>query len=222
MRVEPIVLMSLLHLALVPAQAQEPDQKEQATTELPSMTVTGEQQPVATLGIEAAREEVKLTPGGVTLVDGEILRDRNISSLADMLRYVPGLYIQSDNGGDGIFFSSRGSNLDATDFDMNGIMLYQNGLPITTADGNNHNRIIDPLSTRYAIVARGANGMKYGASTLGGAINFINPTAYNMPGLRLYLNGGSFGQVQGRATVSKVFNNRFDGLLTVETKQRQG
>ena len=49
-----------------------------------------------------------------------------------------------------IFFSSRGSNLDATDYDMNGIKLLQDGLPITTADGNNHNRVIDPLSARYA------------------------------------------------------------------------
>src|SRR5688572_26786500 len=116
--------------------------------------------------------EIALIPGGATLIDAEELSERNVSNLADMLRYVPGLWSASDSGNDDIFFSSRGSNLDATDYDMNGIRLLQDGLPVTTADGNNHNRIIDPLSARYATVARGANAIQYGASTLGGAINF--------------------------------------------------
>ena len=55
-----------------------------------------------------------------------------------------------------MYFSSRGSNLDATDYDKNGVKLFQDGLPITTADGNSHNRMLDPLSARYAVIARGA------------------------------------------------------------------
>src|SRR5690606_32729926 len=108
-------------------------------------------------------------PGAVTIVDNDALYQRNVSSLADMLRYVPGIWAVSNSGTDSMFFSSRGSNLDATNYDMNGIKLLQDGLPVTTADGNNHNRIIDPLSSHYASVARGANALTYGASTLGGA-----------------------------------------------------
>ena len=92
---------------------------------------------------------------------------------------MPGVWAESSSGSDELFFSSRGSNLDATDYDKNGIKLLQDGLPVTTADGNNHNRVVDPLSARYAIVARGANALTYGASTLGGAIDFISPTARN-------------------------------------------
>lgn len=96
-----------------------------------------------------------------------------------MLRYVPGMFTQSSYGSDELFFSSRGSNLDATDYDKNGVKLLQDGLPVTTADGNNHNRVIDPLTARYVSVARGANALTYGASTLGGAIDFTSPTARN-------------------------------------------
>ena len=77
-----------------------------------------------------------------------------------------------------MFFSSRGSNLDATDYDMNGIELFQDELPVMGADGNNHNRVLDPLGARFATVARGANWLEYGASTLGGAIDFVSPTAH--------------------------------------------
>jgi hypothetical protein len=73
-----------------------------------------------------------------------------------VLKYVPGIRSTSNSGSDGIYLSSRGSNLDATNYDMNGIKLMQDGLPVTTADGNNHNRVIDPLSARHATVARGA------------------------------------------------------------------
>src|SRR5690606_28377923 len=102
---------------------------------------------------------------------------RSVANLADLLRYVPGVWSASHTGDDRVFFSSRGSNLDATDYDMNGIKLLQDGLPVTSADGNNHNRVLDPLSAEHAIVARGANALEYGASTLGGAIEFMSPTA---------------------------------------------
>lgn len=195
---------------------------EHTTETLDTLYVSGQREAFVNAGIAAEYHELNLTPGGVTLIDGDILRERNVSSLSDMLRYVPGVWTSSQNGDDGIFISSRGSNLDATDFDRNGVKMLQDGLPITTADGNNHNRIIDPLSTRYAVFARGANAVKYGASTLGGAVNFVTPTAYDSPAAQLYINGGSHGQLQGRATFSHVFDNELDGLVTVEGKQWDG
>lgn len=217
-----IGLTVALQLAAITVYAQAAERSESATTTLQPIMVTAPAEAFTSAGIEADREEVQLTPGGVTLVEGDVLDERNISSMADMLRYVPGLFIVSDSGGSEIYFSSRGSNLDATDWDMNGIMLLQNGLPVTTADGNNHNRVLNPLSARYAIVARGANAMKYGASTLGGAINFISPTAYDLPDAVLSVNGGGHGQVQGRLTVRKVFDNGFDGLLSLGGSHRDG
>ena len=80
----------------------------------------------------------------MTVVDGADLFQRKVSNLADLLRYVPGVWAESSSGSDELFFSSRGSNLDATDYDKNGVKLMQDGLPVTTADGNNHNRVVDP------------------------------------------------------------------------------
>jgi iron complex outermembrane receptor protein len=164
--------------------------------------------------------EIALTPGGTTLIDAEDLSERNVSSLADMLRYVPGIWTASGATGDSSFFSSRGSNLDATNYDGNGIKLLQDGLPVTAADGNNHNRDVDPLNTRYATVARGANALTYGASTLGGAIDFITPTARDTHP-EILLNGGDNGQLQGRITWGTMAGD-FDALVTVETRHWDG
>jgi iron complex outermembrane receptor protein len=166
-------------------------------------------------------KEQALTPGGVSVVDGTQLYQRNVTNLADMLRYVPGVWSESSSGADELFFSSRGSNLDATDYDKNGIKLLQDGLPVTTADGNNHNRIVDPLSSRYAVIARGANALTYGASTLGGAIDFISPTAHDTPPLGLFINGGSHGSLNARGTAGLVTGD-FDGLTTLEAKSWDG
>jgi iron complex outermembrane receptor protein len=167
------------------------------------------------------RAEQVMTPGGVTLVDSAELYQRSVSTLSDMLRYVPGVWAASGSTGDSSFLSIRGSNLDATNYDGNGVKLLQDGLPVTAADGNNHNRQIDPLSIRHAVVARGANALTYGASTLGGAINFITPTARDSAPLEIFLGGGSHGQRQGRITAGTV-NSSFDGLITAEARQWDG
>ncbi|MEQ1729569.1 MAG: TonB-dependent receptor, partial [Vicinamibacterales bacterium] len=161
------------------------------------------------------------TPGGVTVVEGDELYSRHVSGIADLLRYVPGMFAQSSYGSDELFFSSRGSNLDATDYDKNGIKLLQDGLPVTTADGNNHNRVIDPLTARYASVARGANALTYGASTLGGAIDFTSPTARNSAPLSVFFDGGSYGSANGRATFGGA-REKVDGLVTLEGRQWDG
>jgi iron complex outermembrane receptor protein len=168
-------------------------------------------------------EEQALIPGGVSVLDGDELLQRNVSSLEDMMRYVPGVWAPSHTSTDNVFLSSRGSNLDATNYDMNGVKMLQDGLPVTTADGNNHNRILDPLSASRAIFARGSNAMSYGASNLGGAINFISPTARDVDPLELYINGGSHGSVQTRVTAATLFaEGQGDGLITLEGKHWDG
>jgi iron complex outermembrane receptor protein len=180
-----------------------------------SVVVTGER---VKAEVEAQRAS---TPGGVTVIEGAELYRRHVNNMADMLRYAPGVWADSGYGNDELFFSSRGSNLDSVDYDKNGVKLLQDGLPVTTADGNNHNRIIDPLTARYASVARGANALTYGASTLGGAIDFISPTARNSAPVSAFLDGGSFGSLNGRVTLGKA-GDKVDGLLTVEGRQFDG
>lgn len=208
----PIALVAAFVCAAAFAQSQE-------QVQLPEVVVN-DVSPSRQIKRELEAEQA-LVPGGVTVVDAEELQARNVANIADMFRYVPGVWSASASGSDASFISIRGSNLDAVDYDNNGVILLQDGLPVTAADGNNHNRFVDPLSASHVVVARGANALTYGASTLGGAIDFISRTALDSPPLEVLLNGGSFGQVQGRVTGGVVSGN-FDGLVTVEGKRRDG
>ena len=80
--------------------------------------------------------------------------------------------------------------------------------------------MIDPLSARYAIVARGANALTYGASTLGGAIDFISPTARNSAPL----TRSSTAAATARSTAASppAAGARLDGLVTVEGRHWDG
>ena len=207
---------ALLFAAAAPAlgfsvQAAEPATKTQT---METVVVTAERQ---RHDLDAERE---MTPGAVTNIDGEKLYQRQVTQLSEMFRYVPGVYAESYNGNDDVFYSSRGSNLDATDYDKNGVKFLQDGLPVSAADGNNHNRALDPLGARYATFAHGANALAYGASTLGGAMDFVSPTARNSKS-SVSLSGGSFGDYGGRATLGGVFGD-FDGMVSAETRQRDG
>lgn len=198
------------------------DSAEEAPTALGPIIVEGKLlTPLTSPSTTEMQETIATVPGAMTLVKDDDDK-RNHSNMADAMRYVPGLYINSATGGDEVDLSMRGSNLDSVDYDQNGILLLQDGIPVSTADGNNHNRVIDPLSAQSAMVAPGANGMRYGASTLGGAINFITPTAYDLPGITTLVNGGGYGQVEGRITAGKVLANGLDGLASIEFKQRDG
>jgi iron complex outermembrane receptor protein len=176
---------------------------------------------VRSAALDALKAEQALTPGGVTVVDGETFYERTVNNMSDALRYVPGAWTESGTGGDAIFISSRGSNLDATNYDGNGMKLFQDGLPITTADGNNHNRFMDPMAARHVVFARGANALTYGASNLGGAVDFATPTARNSPATQVFLSGGSDGLFNARLTAGGVSGD-FDGQLTLETKKFDG
>ena len=207
-----LIALYVLTSAASPALQAGPENNP----ELETVEIHGQQ-----LHLDLQREQ-SLTPGGVTVIDSSLLFQRNVPNLAEALRYAPGVWSDSASGGSSVFISARGSNLDATDFDVNGIKLLQDGLPITTADGNNHNRLIDPLSTRFATVARGANALTYGASTLGGAIDYNSPTALNTDPLQLFVNGGSHGRMNARGTTAGVMDNGLDGLVTVVSNNWDG
>jgi len=213
----PLLALALLGAGRTLAQDDAPAGQDADSSVEDTIVVTG-----FAAALAAAREEIAQNPGGESLIDMAALEDQRVANLADALAYVPGVWAISPTGDDNIYFTSRGSNLDATYYDANGIKLLQDGLPVTTADGNNHNRVIDPLAARYATMARGANAMGYGASTLGGAVNFVSPTARDGDAGRLSMTAGSHGLATGRLTLSRVFNDSVDALVTVEGKAWDG
>lgn len=168
-----------------------------------------------------AREHRRNTPGSVEVISSEDLHGRPIRNTSDALRYAPGVMAFSNTGGADQVLSIRGSNLNALDWDNSGVMMLQDGLPISTADGANHNRLIEPHMASSISVANGANALTYGASSLGGAMDVTSRTARNSDPRQVYYQGGKHGLASGRAGIGGV-DGKYDGILTMEGQHSSG
>lgn len=168
-----------------------------------------------------ARAEIETTPGGVDLVPAEeYARSTPASTLKDALDYVPGVFVQPKWGEDSRL-SIRGSGL-SRNFHGRGVYLLMDGvIPITTADGGSDFQEIDPSAYRYIEVYKGGNALRYGANSLGGAVNFVIPTGYDSHLFGARLDVGSFGLVKSTASSGNVVGP-VDYFATVTYAEQDG
>lgn len=156
--------------------------------------------------IEMARETLARTAGGTTLVDMEQVKEGRTSTLQDALGLATGVFIQSRFGAEESRISIRGSGLQRT-FHGRGLKLMQDGVPVNLADGSFDFQAVEPLAARYVEVYRGANALRYGASNLGGAVNFVSPTGYDASKLTVRGELGTYGYGRGGFSASDVIGN---------------
>ena len=124
------------------------------------------------------------------------LRDRPRLDAVRRPADAPGVFVQPRFGADEARISIRGSGIQRT-FHGRGIVLLQDGVPLNLADGSFDMQAVEPLGLQYIEVFRGANALQYGATTLGGAINFVANTGFTPDLLRLRGELGSFGYYKG-------------------------
>lgn len=182
----------------------------------------GERSTIVVIGRRLAQDaaaRVAATPGGADLVDAAAFQDRLAVSLRDTLAFTPGVYTQPRFGQE-VRISIRGSGI-SRGYHMRGLMLFQDGIPINLADNNGDFQELDPAVFGQIEVYRGANALRLGGSTLGGAINAITPTGHSAPGLALRLDGGSFDTLRGQLAAGFV-RGRGDGWVSLAGDRSDG
>jgi iron complex outermembrane receptor protein len=70
-------------------------------------------------------------------------------------------------------------------------------VPINLADDNGDFQELDPIFFDHLEVYRGANALRFGSGTLGGAINGVTPTGRTAEGVYLRADAGSFDSFRG-------------------------
>ncbi|WP_448501807.1 TonB-dependent receptor family protein [Sphingomonas sp.] len=168
---------------------------------------------------DEARADIRRTPGGVDLVGAEDFEDRIAVSLRDALAFSPGVYAQPRFGQE-TRLSIRGSGI-SRGFHMRGLLLMQDGIPINLADNNGDFQELDPLVFDRIEVYRGGNALRYGGSTLGGAINAVTPTGRTAPGVEARIDGGSFETLRGKAAAGFA-TDRGDAYLAITADRSNG
>ncbi len=176
--------------------------------------------PATQPNIDEAKHAINKTAGGVTVVDMHAVREGRVSNFTDTLGLATGVLAQSRFGAEETRLSIRGSGLQRT-FHGRGIKLMQDGIPVNQADGSFDFQAIEPMATRYIEVYRGANALRYGASNLGGAINFISPSGYDADTLNARAEIGSFSYRRLGLSTGGVMGD-FDYFVSGSTFNQQG
>lgn len=179
---------------------------------LDTVEVTGRRLDAAD-DIDTARARLAERAGATAVIDAETYRDGRVSTLADALGFAAGVFVQPRFGAEEARLSIRGSGLQRT-FHGRGIQLLQDGSPLNLADGGFDFQAVEPLSTRYIAVYRGANALEYGSATLGGAIDFVSPTGRDAAPLSLRAELGSFGYRRAQVALAGA-RGESDGYLSV-------
>ncbi len=220
LRVRSVLLASVSLLATSGLQAQ--DAAAPATHVLPSIDVLADAPgPLTVLTAQQALREIQRTPGGCCAGDGRCLANCTVSStVKDMLDYVPGVFAQP-KWGDDTRLSIRGSSL-SRNFHLRGVQLYMDGIPINTADGYGDFQEIDPTAYQYVEVFKGGNALRFGANSLGGAINFVTATGRDpcrrTASALILAHSASAGCKPAQA----VQNGPWDGFITASTQAADG
>ena len=217
------VLLPLAGFPLVAGSEPEPAPTASPSDPLVLAPVVVEEprlEPERDLDIEEAREAIERTPGGVAVVgDDEIERTR-ASSLEDVLIAVPGVYVRSRGTGDEPQISIRGSGL-RNNFHIRGINLLVDGFPFQNADGFSEVETFEFLAVRRVEVYKGANSLRFGGNTLGGAINVVTRTGRGEAPARLRAEGGSFGFVKAYGSAAGE-GEVWDGFLGASHTRQDG
>ena len=147
---------------------------------------------------DQAEVTAKKAAGGTDIVSHQDYADKTVVSLRDTLAFSPGVYTQPRFGQE-IRISIRGSGL-SRGFHMRGLTLLQDGIPINLADDNGDFQELEPIFFDHLEVYRGANALRFGSGTLGGAVNGVTQTGDNAAGLYLRADVGSFDFYRGLAS----------------------
>lgn len=200
---QPLSIFSRTLLAGVTLLAAPAHAQDSAAATLSELSVEGAAGSLTVPSVAAQRAAVNATVGSVAFVDAKTFQDRYANTLRDTLKEVPGVYVQERYGQE-LRLSVRGSGI-SRGFHLRGLELLQDGIPLNLADGSGDFYQIDPLGLRSIEVYKGGNALTFGATTLGGAINFVTPTAQTAfaPNI-LRIDGGAFNTIRENFQVSRI------------------
>lgn len=192
----------------------------QSTIQTPEVVVTSEAGgSLVTPNTETALREIQQTPGAVEVIPDTAFKNTQAQTIKDIVDFVPGVWAQP-KWGDDTRFAIRGSGL-SRNFHLRGSQLLMDGIPINTSDGYSDFQEIDPTAYRYVEVYKGSNALRYGANSLGGAVNFVTPTGRDASAFESRLDGGSFGYLREQTSSGKSFGP-FDYFITGSNSTNDG
>jgi len=215
-RLSVLAITAVAVIAIPEAQATSND-----AAETEEVTVTGEATgSLTSLSPEESAKQKTQVPGAFTVKTTDDMELGRASNFEDLLQRTPGVFLQSENGVEVSKISIRGSGITSEDEPL-GVNFLLDGLNFNQGDGESVLEDFDVAALSHAEVFRGADAFRYGALTLGGAINLVPLTGYNAAPFQVRLEGGSYGFFRGDMSGGAV-QGQFDEFGAIGFRAREG
>lgn len=183
--------------------------------------VYGERPSLTNDPTEISRARLSEIAGATAVIGPDERQGEANVSIADAIGDAPGVITQTFFGGnDQVRIQIRGSGLQQNPT-QRGVLLLQDGLPLSRADGSYIVSSLEPDASNTIEVYRGATGARVGAATLGGAVNFISLTGRDAQDAQIAIEGGSFNTITGRLSAGTQ-SGAWDVRGTLVSGERDG
>jgi iron complex outermembrane recepter protein len=136
--------------------------------------------------------EVRSVAGAIDVADAVTMTGTRRHYMEDLLRYIPGVFVQSRPNQDEARITIRGSGI-RTNWGVRGMRVLINGVPLTDADGLTDIDAIDLAMIDRVEVLRGPASSLYGTGSLGGVVHFIALPEPQSVAADAYAAAGGYG-----------------------------
>ncbi|MCZ4244629.1 TonB-dependent receptor [Pedobacter punctiformis] len=149
------------------------------------------------------KQPILRSVSAVSLVDSNLIRNQQNSSLVSIFNTVPGVRMEERSPGS-YRLSLRGSLL-RSPFGIRNIKIYVDNFPLTDAGGNTYLNALDVTAVGSLEIYKGPEASIFGANT-GGAI-LISTADLNQNKVEVSATAGSYGLFHQTANVQQNFKN---------------
>jgi len=173
-------------------------------------------------GASGFKQKVTEAPASVTIITAEDIQRYGYRTLADLLRNVPGFYVNYDRNYS--YVGVRGFGLPGHYNNTISLLVDGHRLNDNIYDGNviGTDFPVDVDLIERVEIIRGPNSSLYVASAFLGVVNIITKQGPDVPRLSAAGAVASYGTYQGRLTYGNKFKNGLELLLSGSVYDSQG
>ena len=173
-------------------------------------------------GASKYEQKVSEAPSSVTVITADEIRKYGYRTLAELLRSVPGFYVNYDRNYH--YVGTRGFRRPG-DYDTR-VLLLVDGHRVNENVGDSPafgtQFVLDVDLIHKVEIIRGPGSSLYGSNALLGVINVITKSGKDFEGFELAGEVGSFETYRGRISYGNVFDNDLELLVSATTLDSDG
>ena len=183
------------------------------------VTLAEDTQQLGEVSVTATREERPTgdVPQAIAVVGKEDIADKKMFNIKEALQDIPGVLIDSKNGGYDARLIIRGAGLKAA-YGIREIMVLRDGVPLSDPDSFTKLDFVDTQDIERIEVAKGPGNL-FAAGSVGGAIQIISKSVFDESANNVKAGYGMEDSLNTHVRYGKVFGNQALALAASHRSQ---